>query len=284
MEDTPHTVEQNLARAAEYVDRAAEYHPDVILLPETVTTNKVPGQPACEEYPGEWTHLFQAKAQEHNANLIAPYYVRTSEGISNQATVITRDGAIAGYYRKTHPTASEAQFITPGTDFPVIELDFGKIAIMICMDIYFPEIVRIYAMKGAEILFWPTVTHGPTQSGLEMQVRTRAMDNSLYIVESNLAGHPPYAPYKGRFYPGTTRIIDHNGDILAHTGRREGIAVATIDLDEKRQTSNCFLISDPDNTREDIESLARLDLYTKEYERLARAQHRYYDSLSNKPR
>ena len=166
---------------------------------------------------------------------------------------------------KAQPTGSEARWVTPGNEFPIVNLGFAKISIMICMDIYFPEIARIYAMKGAEILFWPTTTHGPTQSGLEAQLRSRAIDNSLWIVESNLAGHPPYAPYNGRYHPGNARIVDFNGDIIAQTGRRAGLAIADIDLDERRTTANVVLINNPDDTRSDLESLARMDLYANEY-------------------
>jgi predicted amidohydrolase len=151
---------------------------------------------------------------------------------------------------------------------------------MICMDIYFPEIARIYAMKGVEILFWPTTTHGPSQSGLEAQLRSRAIDNSIHIVESNLSGDPPYAPYAGRFYPGNARIVDHNGDIIAQTGRRSGLAIADIDLDEPRKTQGVFLINEPDNTREDLEALTRMDLYAREYESLAKSRTSYYDSIN----
>jgi predicted amidohydrolase len=147
------------------------------------------------------------------------------------------------------------------------------------MDIYFPEIARIYAMKGAEILFWPTTTHGPTQSGLESQLRSRAIDNSLYIVESNLAGHPPYAPYSGRFYPGNARIVDFNGDIIAQTGRRAGLAIADIDLDEIRKTSGVVLINEEDETRADLESLVRMDLFAEEYSQIAKNQKQYYDTI-----
>ena len=161
-------------------------------------------------------------------------------------------------------------------DLPVFDLDFGRIAVMICMDIYFPEIPRIYAFKGAEILFWPTVSHGPTQESLRTQLTARAIDNSLIVVESNLANHPPYAAYAGRFRPATARIIDHNGDILAQTGRRHGVAIATVDLDELRLTSQCVLIREPDHTREDLQRITRLDLYAREYGRLSRKQKRYY--------
>lgn len=279
MEDTPHTVEQNFMQCEQWILEASEQEADILCLPETVLTNGVPdGHLLPEDYPGKRTEYFQAAAKEHGLHIIAPYFEKTSHAIFNQATVIDDRGEIKGYYRKLQPTGWEATFITPGDELPVLELSFGKIAVMICMDIYFPEIARIYAMKGAEILFWPTTTHGPSQSGLEAQLRSRAIDNSLPIVESNLSGHPPYAPYAGRFYPGNARIVDHNGDIIAQTGRRAGLAIAEIDLDEPRRTQGVFLINDPDNTRQDLESLTRLDLYAREYGALAKNQSRFYGS------
>src|ERR1700733_4796975 len=280
MEDSPHTLQLNMERALNYVREASELGAQIVCLPETVTTNgmgniKVSVRTGINEE-------FSRAAREHSIAVMAPYYFSDGKETFNQATVFDSSGNQIGYYRKAQPTGSEAKWVTPGSEFPIIELAIPtkesgsiklKIAIMICMDIYFPEIARIYAMKGAEILFWPTTTHGPTQSGLEAQLKSRAIDNSLYIVESNLAGHPPYAPYSGRFYPGNARIIDFNGDIIAQTGRRAGLAIADINLDEKRKTSDVLLITDPDDTRADLESLARLDLYAKEYAALAEQQH-----------
>ncbi|HET6511776.1 MAG TPA: carbon-nitrogen hydrolase family protein [Candidatus Kapabacteria bacterium] len=278
IEDTPHTVEQNFTQCEQLIMDAAWQEADILCLPETVLTNNVPdGHELPEDFPGRWTELFQAAAKEHGIAIVAPFFARREGLIVNQATLIDNNGEVAGSYRKLQPTGWEARFVTPGDDLPVLDLAFGKIAIMICMDIYFPEIARIYAMKGAEVLFWPTTTHGPTQPGLEAQLRSRAIDNSLTIVESNLVGHAPYAPYAGRFYPGNARIMDHDGEIISQTGRRHGLAIADIDLDEPRRTHGVFLINEPDNTREDLESLTRMDLYAREYASLAQAQHRFYD-------
>jgi predicted amidohydrolase len=230
----------------------------------------------AEEYPGEITRAFRRAARANRINVIAPYLVRAGKKVFNQATVIDRNGKIVGFYRKVQPTAEESHHVAPGSELPVFNLDFGRVAVMICMDIYFPEIPRLYAFKGAEILFWPTVSHGPTQESLRTQLTARAIDNSIIVAESNLANHPPYAAYAGRFRPATARIIDHNGDILAQTGRRHGVATATVDLDEVRLTSQCVLIREPDQMREDLESITRLDLYAKEYAKLSRKQKRYY--------
>lgn len=271
IDEEPHTVAKNLDRALSYIDEACQQHADVVCLPETVLTNEVAAaeQFAAEDFPGHFTARFQEQARACRINLIAPYLVREQERLYNQATIVNREGEIAGYYRKIQPTAEESHHVTAGESLPIFEMDFGRIAIMICLDIYFSEIPRIYALKGAEILFWPTLTHGPTQHTLLTQLTARAVDNSLIMVESNLAGHPPYAPYAGSYKPATARIVDHNGDIIAQTGRRHGVATATLDLDEVRLTSSCVLRREPDHIREDLERLVRLDLYGREYLALA---------------
>jgi predicted amidohydrolase len=278
IEDSHHTIDMNIERAIGYIALAKEQRADILCLPEMVTTANLPPEMEyhAEEYPGAFTAAFRRAARVHKINVVAPYLVRSGKKIFNQATVIDRRGKIVGFYRKVQPTAEESRHVTPGNELPVFEMDFGRIAVMICMDIYFPEIPRIYAFKGAEVLFWPTVSHGPTQEALRTQLTARAVDNSLIVAEANLANHPPYAAYAGRYRPATARIIDHNGDILAQTGRRHGVATATVDLDEVRLTSQCVLIREPDRMREDLESITRLDLYAKEYAKLSRKQKRYY--------
>lgn len=278
IEDSPHTVHMNVERAVGYIGRAHEGKADILCLPEMVTTANVPEalEWHAEEYPGEYTKAFQHAAKSNDINVVAPYLVRSGKKSYNQATIIDRKGKIAGFYRKIQPTAAESHHVTLGNELPVFDLDFGRVAVMICMDIYFPEIPRIYAFKGAEILFWPTVSHGPTQEALRTQLTARALDNSLIMVESNLANHPPYAAYAGRYRPATARVIDHNGDVIAQTGRRHGVAIATVDLDEVRLTSWCVSVREPDHIREDLQSITRLDLYAKEYGKLSKKQKRYY--------
>lgn len=277
VEDTPHSIDMNITRALRYVELAKGRKADILCLPEMVATANVPREfeYEAEDYPGVITAAFRRAARTHRINLVAPYLVRSGNRLYNQATVIDRKGTVAGFYRKVQPTAEEARHVTPGNTFPVFDLDCGRIAVMICMDIYFPEIPRIYAFKGAEILFWPTISHGPTQEALRTQVTARALDNSLIVVESNLANHPPYAAYSGRYRPATARIIDHNGDILAQTGRRAGVATATVDLDEVRLTSQCVLMREPDRMREDLQHITRLSLYAREYAKLAKPRKGY---------
>lgn len=278
LEDEPHTIAMNIDRACEYVARAAAERCDVVCLPEMFRTINVPERSYdAEEVPGVTSERLAVAARDGEIYVLGNWYVREGDAMYNQTTIFDRSGAVVGSYRKVQPTGGEARFVRAGDELPVFELDFGRIAVMTCMDIYFPEIARVYAHRGAEVLFWPTVMHGPTQEGVLAQLRSRAIDNGLVVVESNMAGHPPYAPYAGRYRPGTARIIDSSGDVLAQTGHREGIAFTDVDLDEIRLTSWCVLFREPDHFREDLESMTRLDLYAREYAALAPMQSRNSD-------
>jgi predicted amidohydrolase len=99
------------------------------------------------------------------------------------------------------------------------------------MDIHYPEVARIYALQGAEILFWPTVAYGPTEEFLQIVLRARAIDNQLYCVSSNYV-NSPYLPGK---LMGRANIVGLDGCYRADTGNRPGIATALLDLDEGYQ-------------------------------------------------
>lgn len=290
IKEKKHTVKDNIDLVTGYIEEASKAKVDILCLPESVLSlntkeaMKAPGEilPA-ENFPGEMTSLFCETAKKYSVNLILPYYVRENGKIFNQTNIINSGGELVGYYRKVQPTYSEIMWCHAGSELPVFELSGVKIATMTCLDIYFPEICRIYAMKGAEIIFWPTLTHGPTQEGLTSQYISRAIDNSVYLVQSNISRMPPYAPYIRRYEPGRSSIIDYLGDIIANTGRKPGMCFADIDFDEPKITSGVLGISEPDLVRKEMESITRMDLFAKEYNKISKKQVKntlYFEKLS----
>ncbi len=283
VDEQPHTIELNVERGMAYIDGAAALGCDIVCLPEHFNTVNVRFDEndairGAELIPGPLSDRLSAKASQNRMYIVANFPVLEGGKRFNQTTFYGRDGSIIGRYRKVQPTASEYAVynVIPGDELPVFELDFGMVACIICMDIYFPEIVRIYSLKGAEIVFWPTVAHGPSEYNLETQLCARAMDYSVYMVESNLSMSQPYAPYSGRFYPGRARIVDHDGHIIADTGHRPGIAFADIDLDEPRLGSQIVGIREPDVMKDDLARLVRLDLYAREFAALDKTRNRVY--------
>ncbi|MCC6485454.1 MAG: carbon-nitrogen hydrolase family protein [Armatimonadetes bacterium] len=275
VEETATTVEANIEKALDYVGEAAARGCDIALLPESFNCyNLGPGAvrmaEAAEEISGPISMLMSEQARELSINIAANFPVREGGRVYNQTTFYARDGSIAGFYRKVQPTVAEVRQtgVTPGDTIDVISLDFGCVGCITCMDLYFPELVRILSAKGAEVIFFPTMSHGPSEYTLQTQLCARALDYCVTMVEANYSKAPPYAPYAGRHNPGRARIVDFDGLIIADTGHRPGIAVADVDLDARRTSVSVCGITEVDDLRSDLLRMTRLDLYAHEYAKL----------------
>jgi predicted amidohydrolase len=138
--------------------------------------------------------------------------------------LLDRQGRLAGKYRKTHlPREEWKEGVRPGREYPVFDTDFGRIAIQICYDWFFPEPAALFALKGAEIILAPTWGNTlPDHDGMvdgETTFRVRARDNGVYMVPS--------------VYDGSSLVIDPMGRILASNAGRPGIFWAEVDLNKR---------------------------------------------------
>ena len=141
---------------------------DLAVLPETTVTdtNGLASQRATP-LRGPVLDTFGALARRHKTYLVVPLDLieEGSSGpvYSNAAVLLDRRGAVAGIYRKVHPVALVGRDdlergITPGSEFPVFDCDFGKLGIQICWDIVFDDGWQALADKGAEIVVWPSAS------------------------------------------------------------------------------------------------------------------------------
>ncbi len=158
-------------------DEAAQKYPgrglDLAVLPETiVTTLHGPASKRAIPLQGPVLETFGALARRHKTYLVVPFDL-SEEGSSgpvyfNSAVLFDRRGTVAGIYRKVHPVAGLGHDdmengITPGSEFPVFECDFGKIGIQICWDFAFDDGWQALADKGAELVVFPSQTPGTTR-------------------------------------------------------------------------------------------------------------------------
>jgi len=291
--EPPTTTKENIQQALDWIDAAGQERCDIVCLPESFNIVGTPalfgsgvGDPeailaAVEEIPGPISEAVAAKARQHDMYVIPVYLVRDRGRIFNRAAIFDRRGELVGAYDKFNPTEYELKEwgVTAGSALPVFDLDFGRIAVLICYDIFFPEMVRIYSFKGAEVVFLSTGNITPNPRVVYEQLRVRASDYSVHIAMSNFGIAPPYAPHEGRVLPSRACIVDYDGIIIADTGHRPGLATATIDLDEARINTADDLVSPPRLMREDLEAFVKLEEYSREYSELARTQ-----SKRHKPR
>jgi len=220
------TPAQNMKLWCDQIDAAGKLGLDILCLGETI---KAIGTGAsiterAEPIPGPATNQLGKAAKRNNIWLIASLNEKVGDVVYNTAVLIDRKGNLAGKYRKVHlPREEWKQGVRPGDQYPVFETDFGKVAIQICYDWFFPEPESIFALKGAEIIFAPTWGNTlPDADGCvdgETTFRVRARDNGVYMVPC--------------VYDGNSMVIDPMGRILASSNGKTGLFWAEIDLNKR---------------------------------------------------
>ena len=214
------SVEANLAAMSAILDRAGAEKPDLVLLTEAPVDRGVQGplDRLAQPIPGPATEMLSEKARRYGTYVAVSLHENDGGTFYNTAVLIDRKGAVAGKYRKVHLATVEGEHgITPGSDYPVFQTDFGKVGFMICWDNWFPEPARALRLNGAEVLLLPIAGDG-VPGHWDVISRARAIDNGVYLVSSATGGIP-------------SRIIDPNGQVLAETSG--GVAVKEIDLAEQ---------------------------------------------------
>lgn len=202
----------------------------------------------AESIPGPSTETFGALAKELGIVLVLSLFEKRAPGLyHNTAVVLEKDGTIAGKYRKMHipddPAYYEKFYFTPGDlGFEPIETSVGKLGVLVCWDQWYPEAARLMAMKGAELLIYPTAigwessdTDEEKQRQLGAWVtvqRGHAVANGLHVVTVNRVGHEtdPSGQTNGIRFWGNSFVAGPQGELIAEfSNDREEVQVVTID-------------------------------------------------------
>ena len=206
----------NLEQFSKLIDEAGSQKSDIICLPEGITVCGTPLKYAdvAETIPGPSTEFLGQCAARNKAWIVAGLYERDGKSIYNTAVLLSRDGKLAGKYRKVCLPREEIDGgITPGHEYPVFDTDFGRIGMMICWDISYPEVARELSASGAEVIFMPI------WGGNETLAKARAIENQIYLVASG--------------YDFRTAIYDKAGDAIAKSPDSTNIIYADIDLNQR---------------------------------------------------
>jgi len=207
-----------------------------------------------ESIPGPTTDKMQAIAKELDVVLIVSLFEKRAAGLyHNTAAIIDADGSYLGKYRKMHipddPRFYEKFYFTPGDlGFNAWDTKYGRIGVCVCWDQWYPEAARLTALRGAQILFYPTAIgwhpaekeqYGVRQhSSWETIQRGHAIANGCYVAAPNRVGHEAPDGGDGIEFWGQSFICDPAGQILEKASiDREEVIVAEVDLgsvDEQR--------------------------------------------------
>ncbi|WP_298554211.1 carbon-nitrogen hydrolase [uncultured Parabacteroides sp.] len=202
----------------------------------------------AEPIPGPSTEIFGALAKELGIVLVLSLFEKRAPGLyHNTAVVIEKDGTIAGKYRKMHipddPAYYEKFYFTPGDlGFEPIRTSVGKLGVLVCWDQWYPEAARLMAMKGAELLIYPTAIgweSSDTEDEKKRQLgawvtvqRGHAVANGLPVVTVNRVGHEadPSGQTNGIRFWGNSFVAGPQGELLAELSNNdEEIRIVEID-------------------------------------------------------
>ena len=246
--------EGNVAKLQDSIRKAAAMGAELIVLQELhnglyfCQTEDTRLFDQAEPIPGPSTELFGKLAKEVGAVLVLSLFERRAPGLyHNTAVVMEKDGTIAGKYRKMHipddPAYYEKFYFTPGDlGFNPIDTSVGRLGVLVCWDQWFPEAARLMAMRGAELLVYPTAI-GWESSDTEEEKRRQlgawvtvqrghAVANGLPVVTVNRTGHEPdpSGQTAGIRFWGNSFVAGPQGELLTEfPNDEEEIRVVEID-------------------------------------------------------
>jgi predicted amidohydrolase len=231
----------NIEHAGLLVARAAATGADVIVLPEKWNGIGAPDflRANAESLDdGETVDAMRSWARDHKVTIVGGSIAERREGrdkLSNTSIVFDPDGEIAALYRKIHmfdvevggQVYRESESEEPGEEISrVVDVEGWKLGMTVCYDLRFPELYRILAVDGAEIITVPAAfTLFTGKDHWELLLRARAVENQCYIVAPNQWG----AHRDGKASYGRSMIVDPWGVVLAQAPDEDGIIVAELE-------------------------------------------------------
>lgn len=231
--------ERNLMKARAMVQRAAEYQVDLVILPEVFNAPYAVSlfEQYAEPVPGPSSIALADMAREYRVSIIGGSLIeRDADGrLYNCSLAFDKEGTLLARHRKVHLfdvniagqiSFKESQTLSAGQNLTLFELNGWKAALLICYDIRFPEMARLAALAGADLLVIPAafnLTTGPLHWDLLM--RSRAVDNQVYVLACSPARNDE-APYQAW---GHSMVVDPWGRVLAQADHREQIIIGALD-------------------------------------------------------
>ena len=206
-------IQDNMNRLANGIAQLAKEGAQLIVLQELHNSlyfcqeEQVDIFDLAEPIPGPSTQFFGQLAKEHGVVIVTSLFEKRAPGLyHNTAVVMEKDGSVAGIYRKMHipddPAYYEKFYFTPGDlGFQPIDTSVGRLGVLVCWDQWYPEAARLMAMRGADMLIYPTaIGYAASDDEAEQQrqreawttiQRAHAVANGLPVVAVNRVGFEP---------------------------------------------------------------------------------------------
>lgn len=234
--------EANLKKITDFISKAAKNKAKLVAFPEFMmfytSSSQSPKQLAslAETIKGNFVSTIVKTAKENHIQVVGSFYEKSSkrDKVYDTSFVVDKSGKVISTYRKIHLYDAlgfrESDKMTSGSKIAKpVKTSIGKLGMMICYDLRFPEMSRSLAAAGSEILVAPSAwVKGDMKEEHWLTInKTRAIENGCYVVAPDQVGN---------IYCGRSVIVDPYGKVLVDMKKKQGIAYADIDLKKIKQT------------------------------------------------
>ena len=209
----------NLNKMKEQIKQAKENGANLIIFPELALTGytlKDLVYESAEPIPGPSTNLLAEVAKKENVHIVFGMVEQSEKAgavLYNTAVLLSPKGFVGKYqklYLPTHSVFEEKRYFRPGYNLPVFDTDIGKLGLIICYDVFFPETVRLLRLKGAQLIVCISASPAVRRKFFEVLTVARAIENTVFLAYVNLVGIED-----GLQFWGGSRLIAPNGSIIS---------------------------------------------------------------------
>lgn len=232
----------NLAKAEKFVKQASLEKADIIIFPEDFITGPLAGKTEYADSNNEYRNHFQDLAKKYKIDIIPGSIIEKDKNeLFNTAYYIDKFGKAKAKYRKVNLWHPERTYIKPGNEVSVFNTKFGKIGLVICWDLIFPEIFREMVKKGVNLVFCPSYwTFEDASVGLKYDKNSevklvdslcvsRAFENEIIMVYCNAAGNLILPKFKGKLLGHSQITVPFKGVLKKLEHNREKMFIQEVD-------------------------------------------------------
>jgi len=231
----------NLNKMKEQIKQAKKNGANLIIFPELALTGytlKDLVYESAEPIPGPSTNLLTEVAKKESIHIVfgmVEQSTKASAVLYNTAVLLSPKGLVEKYqkmYLPTHSIFEEKRYFRPGYNLPIFETDIGKLGLIICYDVFFPETVRLLRLKGAQLIICISASPAVRRKFFEVLTVARAIENTIFLAYVNLVGIED-----GLQFWGGSRLIAPNGSTISQAKYDdEDLVTGKIDYTDLKKT------------------------------------------------
>ncbi len=247
--------EHNLVRAENFIRKAKVSHANIVIFPEDFLTGPIRRNRELADSENSYRKHFQHLARKYRIDIVPGSFIeKDGHGLHNTTYYIDSAGRVKARYRKVNLWHPERSYITAGNEISVFNTKYGKVGLVICWDLIFPEIFRKMANKGVSIVFCPSYwCYGDASIGLKYDKNSeinlvdsscicRSFENEIILVYCNAAGKLRLGKFKDTLIGHSQIVAPFMGYIRKMNHNKEAMFVQEIDTSVLKDAEKVYKI------------------------------------------